>query len=944
MKADDIDAMNLGNPTNKTDMKEDRAPRSYFGSLLPCVILICGLQAATTLAEYNPPSFDGSRSYPALGDTLSAAAAVATGDFNGDGGPDMVAATPETDGVSVFLNNGDGTFAKAVHYPTGGFPSYVAVGDFNGDGKLDLVTANGSGSVSILLGNGDGTFQPPRTFSTGPIATTLAIADLNHDGKLDVVVNTGATGNPSQLFVLLGNGDGTLQTAMRVTTPDSQSYVVIGDFNGDGNADIVTGNSDGAWILFGNGDGTFQTALPVPAANVGPYGNSVAVGDFNGDGNLDLAIGNSAHQVSNSIPGTVSILLGNGDGTFRAAEPVLVGTYPYSVRTADLNGDGRLDLVVGNAGDADVSILFGNGDGTFQSAVNYPIGADFLTTAAVADFDGDGKPDVAISSALTDDVSVLLNKGDGTFHDVKSYQAGTQPYAIAMGDFNHDGIQDIALADSGTSITDTGSNKVSVLLGNGDGTFRPAANYAVGKLPSSIAAYDFNGDGNLDLAVVNHQDGTISILFGNGDGTFQSAVTYTAGTNAIGLVVADLNADGKVDLATGSLGSSNTDQVTVLLGNGDGTFQAPLNSAIPGNGIEAVAEEDFNGDGKPDLAVASYYSNNVVIVLGNGDGTFQPAGNTLSALGPVSVAAADLNGDGKVDLVVGNYTTSNLAIFLGSGDGTFQASPSYYQVGNDPLSIVVADLNGDGKPDLAVANVNDNFVSILQGKGDGTFSEAINYAGPKGSSAIAVGDVNGDGKPDIAIAGYWFNQVSILLNDTATPVQLISAASRKVHGSAGPFDIDLPLIGNHGIECRSGGVNGDYSLVFRFVNTLSSVGSASVSGGSGSISSGYIDSNDAHNYIANLTGVTNAQVITVSLNDVSDSVGDSSAAVSVAMGVLIGDTNADGFVNSADISQAKSQSGQAVTGSNFREDLNGDGFINSADISLVKSKSGTAFP
>ena len=901
------------------------------------------LVAPMTSAQSNSPSFDGSRSYPALGGTSSAAAAVATGDFNGDGRPDMVAATPETNGVSVFLNNGDGTFAKAMHYPTGAFPSYVAVGDFNGDGKLDVVTANGSGSVSILLGNGDGTFQPPRTFSTGPIATTLAIADLNHDGKLDVVVNTGATGNPSRLFVLLGNGDGTLQTAMSVTTPDSQSYIVIGDFNGDGNADIVTGNSDDAWILFGNGDGTFQTALPIPAANVGPYGNSVAVGDFNGDGNLDLAIGNSAHEVSNSIPGTVSILLGNGDGTFRAAEPVQVGTYPYSVRTADLNGDGKLDLVVANAGDADVSILFGNGDGTFQSAVNYPIGAEFVTTAAVADFKGDGKPDVAISSAFTDDVSVLLNKGDGTFHDVKSYQAGTQPYAIAMGDFNHDGILDIALADSGTSTTDTGSNKVSVLLGNGDGTFRPAVNYAVGKLPSSIAAYDFNSDGNLDLAVVNHQDGTISILLGNGDGTFQSAVTYTAGTNAIGLVVADLNGDGKADLATGSLDSNNTDQVSVLLGNGDGTFQAPLNSAIPGNGIEAVAEGDFNGDGKPDLAVANYYSNNIVIVLGNGDGTFQPAANSLNALGPVSVAAADLNGDGKVDLVVGNDTTSNVSIFLGNGDGTFQASPIYYQVGDDPLSIVVADFNGDGKPDLAVANVNDNFVSVLQGNGDGTFFEAINYAGPKGPSAIAVGDVNGDGKPDLAIAGYWFNQVSILLNDTPTPVRLISAASRKVHGSAGPFDINLPLTGPPGIECRSGGASGDYTLVFSFANPLTTVAGASVTSGTGSVTTSNIDT-DAHNYIVNLTGVTNAQTITVSLTNVSDSAGNFSSAVSTSMGVLIGDTNADGFVNSADISQTKSQSGQAVTSSNFREDVNADGFLNSADISLVKSKSGTALP
>jgi hypothetical protein len=185
------------------------------------------------------------------------------------------------------------------------------------------------------------------------------------------------------------------------------------------------------------------------------------------------------------------------------------------------------------------------------------------------------------------------------------------------------------------------------------------------------------------------------------------------------------------------------------------------------------------------------------------------------------------------------------------------------------------------------------------------------------------------------------------LNDTwvfsglAIPTSVVS---RKTHGTAGTFDINLPLTGSPGIECRSGGANGDYTLVFNFANTLAGVGAASVTNGTGSVASSHIDSTDAHNYFVNLTGVGNAQVVTVSLSNVTDSAGDFSSAVSASMGVLVGDTNGDGFVNSADISQTKSQSGTAVTSANFREDVNADGFINSADISLVKSKSGTALP
>ena len=191
--------------------------------------------------------------------------------------------------------------------------------------------------------------------------------------------------------------------------------------------------------------------------------------------------------------------------------------------------------------------------------------------------------------------------------------------------------------------------------------------------------------------------------------------------------------------------------------------------------------------------------------------------------------------------------------------------------------------------------------------------------------------------------GVWDNFLTIL-NLEPAPAQLVSASSRKIHGAAGTFDVDLPLTGNPGIECRSGGANGDYEIVFKFANILTNVGSASVSNGAGSVASGNIDPSDAHNFIINLTSVTNAQTITVTLNNISDSAGGFSSSISASMSVLIGDTTADRFVDSADIGQTKSQSGNRVTSSNFREDLNADGFIDSADIGLVKSKSGNGLP
>jgi uncharacterized protein (DUF2141 family) len=347
-------------------------------------------------------------------------------------------------------------------------------------------------------------------------------------------------------------------------------------------------------------------------------------------------------------------------------------------------------------------ILLGNGHGAFQQPVslNYHTGSA-PRFAAVADFNGDGKPDMAVSHEDgTGNISIMLGNGDGTFQPPLTYAAGSGASMVTVGDFNGDGKPDLAVAHL---CCEAGGN-VSILLGNGDGTFQPQVTYPAGSYPIALAIGDFNGDGKLDLAVAVGLG--VSILLGNGDGTFQGQVTYPAGAGPASVAVGDFNGDGKLDLAVISFG------VAILLGNGDGTFQPPQ-FFPPAVGPFSVTVGDFNGDGKLDLAVALYDDNvAVAILLGNGDGTFQPAvGYAPTTLGSSDfVAIADLDGDGKQDLAIAVGGTGSILVLLGNGDGTFQ-HPIGFSTDYNAVGIAVGDFNLDGKPDLAVGT--NSSVSLL---------------------------------------------------------------------------------------------------------------------------------------------------------------------------------------------------------------------------------------
>jgi hypothetical protein len=367
-------------------------------------------------------------------------------------------------------------------------------------------------------------------------------------------------------------------------------------------------------------------------------------------------------------PGTASVSVVNsapGGGTsnvdfFAVRQPftavsfglssVIAAYFPTSITTADLNGDGKLDLITSD--DGAVSVFFGNGDGTFQIPVDYPLNG-FAGQVVTGDFNGDGPLDLVVQTV--DGFSLLLGNGNGTFQPAQDFLISGGPGLLVAGDFNSDGKLDLAMTLS--------AGQVGIVLGNGDGTFQNLVDYTAGSgTLYSIAAGDFNGDNRLDLAVVVNADNAVSILLGNGDGSFQNAVEYATALGPAWLSAVDLDGDGKLDLAVNVI-ASTPPAISVLLGNGDGTFQGHVD--FP------TLQETF------------------------------------------TLAAADLNGDDEQDLVVTNFFRSTIDTFLGQGNGQLQ-QPNIFPAGTNTNSLAVGDFNGDGMLDLATTPGNGSAeVSVL---------------------------------------------------------------------------------------------------------------------------------------------------------------------------------------------------------------------------------------
>lgn len=691
---------------------------------------------------------------------------VVFGDLDSDGDLDLVLTTRVLDGsggtVSVLLSDGDGTFATPVEYMIGPRVRRLAIGDLDGDGDLDLAVAviGGSGNtssesndeeVAILFNTGDGTFGGLAFYPVaGRVPEGIAMGDLDGDGDLDLAV---AHRTPHGVHVLLNNGDGIF--TLGADNPWSGSSfahgVEVGDVDGDDDLDLAIGSSNGLRILLNNGDATFGPVSVYYAGAATPDAN-VAMGDLDGDGDLDVVLNVLSQDA-------VAVFYNDGGGGYGSSVmyPVGIGPNgpgpggaPRDVALGDLEGDGDLDLVVANDVDRNVSVLMNDGNGSFADQVMYE--ASIAAWAvAIAPVDGDEALDIVIANRDSRTISLLTNNGDGTFHSDVRYRAGEKSCFVQAADLDGDGALDLAVANYG-------SDDISVLLNDGDGTYGSPIDFSVGGNPSSVASGDWDGDGNLDLAVTNSiaGDDDLSILLGNGDGTFAPEVRVAVGGFKPWQVAsADLDADGTIDLVTANRDSSD---VSILLGAGDGTFSAPLVYDV--TNARAVAIADLDGDGDPDLAIGR--GSDVEVLLNNGDATFASAGAFGVDYAPFSlnsIASADLDGDGDFDLVLagsgstaGFLTEGVIAVLLNNGDATF-SNPVTEVRDTWTGWVAIEDMDADGVLDLIVVD-GGNAVLVSRGHGDGTFafSTALRYGVGDQAQGLATGDLDGDGRIDAAVA------------------------------------------------------------------------------------------------------------------------------------------------------------------------------------------------
>ena len=543
-------------------------------------------------------------------------------------------------------------------------------------------------------------------------------------------------------------------------------------------------------MLLGNGDGTFQTVMTYSLGLTAV--DSLTVADVNGDGKPDLLVGSS-----NGIPylvGSVGVLLGNGDGTFQTVVSYGTGMADGvpSVAVADVNADGKADLLVANfcapedCGNS-VGVLLGNGDGTFQTVVTYGMGGSLPESVAVADVNGDGKPDLLVAGCCIGSdgfVSVLLGKGDGTFQPPVSYDSGGGGnHSVAVADVNGDGKPDLLVANQG----DSESSSVGVLLGNGDGTFQAAATYGDGTNPFSVVVGDFNGDGKLDLAVAEPYSSNAGVLLGNGDGTFETLLSYNSGGYApYSVAVADVNGDGKPDLlaANGCVSSTNcaNGTVGVLINNSLGSTTTALGSSSnPSSFGQAVTftatvtSQGFKG---------------------------QPTGTVSFLDGTTNLGNSPLNGSGAATLTISTLavgTHSITAVYNGDANFAPSTSPVLYQVvqgavvalsptslnfGNQTVGITspqqVSTLTNTGNVTLTITsigltgtNTNDfaqtnNCPSSLQPNGSCNISATFTptTTGSR-NAAVSIADNAPNSPQSVALSG-----VGVLPTATFSPTSL----------------------------------------------------------------------------------------------------------------------------------------------------------------------------
>jgi hypothetical protein len=402
-------------------------------------------------------------------------------------------------------------------------------------GAAFTLTVSGTGFATGAVINWNGSARTTTVVSAQQLTATISATDIATAKTAVVTVTNPAPGGGTSvpaLFEVTKTSTGTFFARNDISVNATAMAVAVGDFRGIGKQDMAIANSANSIdVKLGNGDGTFQTAVNYPIASGFPI--AIVPADVNGDGKLDLVVLLGHTKM-------VLIFIGNVDGTFTTGQQFATGTNPQAVTVADVNNDGKLDLLVANSGDNTVSVLRGNGDGTFQAKLDYITGGG-PDSVAVGDFNGDGLLDLAVSNATDSTVSVMMNSGSGTYPTHVDYATAGSPTWVVTADFNKDGKLDLAVAAA--------AGKISILKNNSDGTFATHVDYPVSQNPQMVVAADLNGDGQLDLADVNYTNNSVSVLLGVGDGTFKSQENFPTNAAPGWLSLGDFNSDGRIDLA-----------------------------------------------------------------------------------------------------------------------------------------------------------------------------------------------------------------------------------------------------------------------------------------------------------------------------------------------------------------------------------------------------------
>ena len=697
---------------------------------------------------------------------------VMSGDLNNDGKPDLVAlclGVPQTGAfsVEVWINTGNGHFILGQQIAVSSTTN-PTLADLNADGIPDLIYGdpNDGTVLDVALGTGQGTFSAPNAytgrFGVGSLSP-VAVGDFNGDGKPDIAWSRGQ----AALSVFFNTGLGTFGPFQDLFVDNSQNALAVADMNHDGIQDLVEENSAPSGdvrVIYGSSSGTFSYGTVVPLASP----SAMAVGDLNGDGYPDIVVGTTTDQFFHH---GLTVLMGRADGTFTSQ---LIRNFlgPItSLMLRDLNGDGRLDLALTEqnavgfspGGYFDLSYLAvypGNGDGSFQNPRTYNTDSDPVNVIA-ADIFGDGRPALITANDNTRDISILRSDVPG-FYVAAPMTLSPHAEGIVTADFNRDGIMDVAVVNDPTCKAPC-NGTVTVFLGTGRGWFNGGATYAIGMHGSGIAAGDLNGDGVLDLVVTNHTPGDnsdVSVLLGNANGTFQAAQNFTMGVSSSEVFLADMNRDGQLDLITVD---------GIALGTGTGSFGFLVSYATLGLGavVDHIAVADFNQDGVPDVAATSISNappgtDDLTILENDGTGNVVMGPTRNVGASVRSIAAGNINGDAYPDIVVslaGPATSGQLEVYLG-GPGAFLSSvPGPPRLEAPGWNVAVADMNNDGFGDVVVtagSSVNGTMLNdliVIPGNGNGTFAASKSFTVLSGiRSRIAIADLDNDGRQDVLVS------------------------------------------------------------------------------------------------------------------------------------------------------------------------------------------------